>query len=77
MDLFDLSETEYMPAITARFNGAPIQSFIACRNDETGQRELVHLTWGLVPFWARGRSNGNRLINARSETVDQKPSLQH
>ncbi len=74
-DLFDLSDTGNLPALPAKYNGAPTQNFITCRHDKNGQRSLAHLTWGLVPFWSRDRSIGNRLINARSETVDQKPSF--
>ncbi len=38
-------------------------------------RHLVLLRWGLVPHWAKDKSIGNRLINARSETVDSKPAF--
>ena len=38
-------------------------------------RELLAATWGLVPSWAKDRSIGNRMINARSETVAEKPSF--
>ena len=33
------------------------------------------MRWGLIPFWARDRSIGNRMINARAETVAEKPSF--
>lgn len=39
------------------------------------RRELLTATWGLVPSWAKDRSIGNRLINARAETVAEKPSF--
>lgn len=42
---------------------------------EAPERELLSATWGLVPSWAKDRSIGNRLINARSETVAEKPSF--
>ncbi len=38
------------------------------------RRELLPATWGLVPSWAKDRSIGNRMINARSETVAEKPA---
>jgi len=40
-----------------------------------GQRELVLLRWGLVPFWAKDPGIGARMINARSETVAEKPAF--
>jgi len=39
------------------------------------QRELLAATWGLVPSWAKDRTIGSRMINARSETVAEKPSF--
>lgn len=38
-------------------------------------REVVAAAWGLVPSWAKDRSIGNRMINARSETVAEKPAF--
>jgi len=40
-----------------------------------GGRELTTARWGLVPSWAKDRSIGNRLINARAETVAEKPAF--
>ncbi len=58
----------------ARYNIAPTQAVVAAREaDEV--RELVQLKWGLVPAWAKDASIGSRLINARSETVAEKPSF--
>jgi len=61
-------------AIEPRYNIAPTQFIAAVRDDENRQRELVMLRWGLVPFWAKDPSIGNRMINARAETVAEKPS---
>lgn len=58
----------------ARYNIAPTQYLAAIRNDEGQGRELVMLRWGLVPFWAKDPSIGNRMINARVETVAEKPA---
>jgi putative SOS response-associated peptidase YedK len=60
--------------IEPRFNIAPTQFIAAIRNEEDKQRELVMLRWGLVPFWAKDPSIGNRMINARAETVAEKPA---
>lgn len=43
--------------------------------DAQGASELAMLRWGLVPFWAKDPSIGNRMINARAETVAEKPSF--
>ena len=42
--------------------------------DGSDGRELVALRWGLVPFWANDPALGNRMINARAETVAEKPA---
>lgn len=61
--------------VEPRYNIAPTQYVAAIRNDATAGRELVMLRWGLVPFWAKDPSIGNRMINARAETVAEKPSF--
>ncbi len=58
-----------------RFNGAPTQEFLLCRLDEGGTRSMAALRWGLVPFWAKDVKIGARLINARAETVKDKPAF--
>lgn len=74
-----------------RYNIAPTQSVAAVRiapQDDGEQaavgeagrkkgpgRELVALHWGLLPFWAKDRSMAARMINARSETVAEKPAF--
>ena len=63
--------------LRARANGCPTQDFAACRLDAHGQRTVVKLRWGLVPRWAKDVRIGSRLINARSETVHQRPAFRH
>jgi len=65
------SSTELVP----RYNIAPTQFIAAVRTDAQGVGELAMLRWGLVPFWAKDPSIGNRMINARAETVAEKPSF--
>jgi len=65
------SSTEVVP----RYNIAPTQFIAAVRTDAQGASELAMLRWGLVPFWAKDPSIGNRMINARAETVAEKPSF--
>ena len=62
-------------AVEARYNIAPTAFVAAIRKDSEQQRELVMLRWGLVPSWARDPAIGNRMINARAETVAEKPSF--
>ncbi len=61
--------------VEPRYNIAPTQYIAAVRNGEDNERELVKLRWGLVPSWAKDPSIGNRMINARAETVAEKPSF--
>lgn len=61
-------------ALEPRYNIAPTQFIAVIREDENRTRELVMLRWGLVPFWAKDPAIGNRMINARAETVAEKPS---
>lgn len=61
-------------AVEPRYNIAPTQFVAAIRDDDQKNRELVMLRWGLVPFWAKDPAIGNRMINARAETVAEKPS---
>jgi putative SOS response-associated peptidase YedK len=61
-------------AVEPRYNIAPTQYVAAIRENDHKQRELTMLRWGLVPNWAKDPSIGNRMINARAETVAQKPS---
>jgi putative SOS response-associated peptidase YedK len=60
--------------VEPHYNIAPSQYIAAIRNATAG-RELVMLRWGLLPFWARDPAMGNRLINARAETVAEKSSF--
>lgn len=65
-----------VPNHPARFNVAPTQtSLVVRRNPETGQRHLDALRWGLVPLWAKDAAIGSRMINARSESLAEKPAF--
>ena len=59
-----------------RYNIAPSQDVPIVRYDPTNdRREMVKMRWGLVPFWAKDEKIGNRMINARAETVHEKPAF--
>jgi putative SOS response-associated peptidase YedK len=71
--LFDLPN---WPETPPRYNIAPSQEVPAViQNRETGGREFRPLRWGLVPSWAKDPGIGDRMINARSETVATKPAF--
>lgn len=58
------------------FNIVPSESIAVVRvNPATGEWELVRLRWGLVPSWAKDLKIGAKMINARSETVAEKPAF--
>ena len=67
-----------LPQFPARYNIVPSQPVPVVRfdaNSSLPRREFVLLHWGLVPSWAKDASIGNRLTNARAETVVDKPSF--
>ncbi len=57
-----------------RYNIAPTQQVLTIVADRDGKRLWRALQWGLVPFWAKDPAIGNRMINARVETVREKPA---
>ncbi len=73
--LYEIPATEVPPLLQPRYNGAPTQDFALCRMGADGERTAGLLRWGLVPFWAKDISIGSRMINARAETVHEKPSF--
>jgi len=58
-----------------RYNVAPSQDIPIVLNKET--RDVEMLRWGLIPFWAKDEKIGYRMINARSETIQEKPSFRN
>jgi putative SOS response-associated peptidase YedK len=65
------------PEVEPRYNIAPTQFVAAVRAGGEGRRELAMLSWGLVPSWAKDKSIGARMINARAETLAEKPSFRN
>ena len=68
---FDGSGFEKLPS----YNVAPTQQALTVTNGEG--RRAEYMRWGLIPSWAKDASIGSRMINARSETVSQKPSFRN
>lgn len=82
---FALNETptrlaEYFHAVgdikfAPAFNIAPSSRIITVTSDMDEHRHLRQMRWGLIPSWAKDASIANKLINARGETVAEKPSF--
>lgn len=71
-----LFEYENLPNLAPRYNVAPTQPVAVVRRRDGGAgRELVMLRWGLVPGWAKEIGIGARMINARAETLAEKPAF--
>ncbi len=67
-------ELQEPPAgLEPRYNIAPTQPVAVVTN--AAERRVEMFRWGLVPFWAKDPSIGNKLINARAETVAEKPAF--
>jgi putative SOS response-associated peptidase YedK len=85
---FEIDRSQVAEPLAADYNVAPTKPVYAVverppRDSEAGdppqagtvQRQLRTVRWGLVPFWAKDLSIGNRLVNARVETVHEKPAF--
>ncbi|HVT58713.1 MAG TPA: SOS response-associated peptidase [Thermoanaerobaculia bacterium] len=71
-DVFELID---VPEVLPRYNLAPTQEAAVVRVTAPGEpRTLDSLRWGLVPYWAKEASIGNRMINARAESAADKPA---
>jgi putative SOS response-associated peptidase YedK len=67
-------DTDDVPDQLPRYNIAPTQLVAVVRLDD-GQRVIKPLRWGLIPSWAKDARIGNSLINARAETIAEKPAF--
>jgi putative SOS response-associated peptidase YedK len=70
-DLFPWIRMPAMP-MGARYNIAPSQAIAVVAND--GKDQIDFFRWGLIPFWAKDPAIGNKMINARMETLADKPA---
>jgi putative SOS response-associated peptidase YedK len=66
-------EFNYPVQVGPRYNIAPTQPVLVVPNDGTSQADFF--VWGLIPSWAKDPTIGSRLINARAETLAEKPSF--
>ena len=62
--------------VIPNYNVAPTQKILTIIKHDN-ENTLEKLNWGLVPFWAKDVTIGSRMINARAETVSQKPSFRN
>lgn len=67
----EADELEFPP----RYNAAPMQWLPVVRQRPNGERVIHSLRWGLVPSWAKDEAIATRMINARGESVADKPSF--
>jgi putative SOS response-associated peptidase YedK len=67
-----VAPSDYSP----RYNAAPSQTLPTLLNEsQDGKRQIQMLSWGLVPSWSKTRTITSKLINARGETIAEKPSF--
>jgi len=73
---YNVAPTQPVTCVRRRREGSELDPAAARRDDAGGapSRELVEMRWGLIPFWAKDPAIGSRLINARSESVADKPA---
>lgn len=78
---FEIDKVEVKEELAPDYNVAPTKPVYAVvqrqpvKDEPALQRQLRVVTWGLVPFWAKDPSIGNKMINARMETVHEKPAF--
>lgn len=72
-DLFDA--TAEIDDLAPRYNAAPMQWLPVIRRRPSGERVIHALRWGLLPSWAKDETIAARLINARAETLSEKPAF--
>lgn len=79
VELPDLQEAfpvwSWPEAWTPRYNIAPTQPVAVVANNGEGRVEFFR--WGLIPSWAKDPKIGNRMINARADTLAEKPSFRN
>jgi putative SOS response-associated peptidase YedK len=70
-ELFGLAAA---PALVPRYNIAPSQAVAVVRGG-SGGHSFAELHWGLIPSWSKDAAIGNKMINARGETLAEKPAF--
>ena len=76
IDRFNVESISFENEYHANFNVAPSQSVLAVINNGSINK-MGYLRWGLIPPWAKDLSIGHKMINARAETLAEKPSFRN
>lgn len=66
---------ESVPPFEVRYNVCPGGPILIVREDKARRRRADLYRWGLIPGWAKDAAIGNRLVNARAETITEKPAF--
>ena len=75
-DLKNLYNISSHIIIEPNYNVTPLSNIpVIIRNNESEQLELELMQWGLIPSWSKDPSLASKMINARAETIDTKPSF--
>jgi putative SOS response-associated peptidase YedK len=69
---FALAET---PEFKRSYNVCPGSEILVVRLDREGRRVARHNRWGLIPHWAKDPSIGNKMANARGESLLERPAF--
>jgi putative SOS response-associated peptidase YedK len=79
---FEIDKSEVKESLAPDYNVAPTKQVYAVversasgEDDAPPERQLRTLKWGLVPFWAKDPAIGSKMINARMETIAEKPAF--
>ncbi|MFH0866920.1 MAG: SOS response-associated peptidase [Bacteroidota bacterium] len=67
----DIEDYDFIP----NYNCAPSQNLAVITNES--HRRFSYFKWGMVPFWAKVSSVGNKMINAKAETIFEKPAFRN
>jgi putative SOS response-associated peptidase YedK len=74
-EVFGVQLPAEFSSLPPRHNIAPTQSIVVITSSAGNSRTLESVRWGLIPHWSKAQDQGPPLINARSETIDTKPSF--
>jgi putative SOS response-associated peptidase YedK len=73
LDIWGFFEVDNVIEFSSRYNIAPSQDVLVVRNNEKNKRELTTMHWGFIPWWFKEENIGSQWINARAETIEEKP----